>query len=175
MDWSAKAKGIRALVLDVDGVLTDGRIGYGCGSDEEIKLFHVRDGVGIAMLRQAGIKVGIITGRSCSANRRRASELKLDFVHEGQLRKSAALTLVCEQLGIVPAQCLYMGDDLIDVPPMRLSGLAVAVADAVAEAKAAASWVTQAPGGRGAVREVAEWLLKQQGSWERVVAERYGC
>ncbi len=175
MDWLAKAQDIRAVVLDVDGVLTDGRIGYGCGSDDEIKFFHVRDGVGVALLRQSGIKVGIITGRCCKANRRRAEELKLDFVVEGQLRKSDALLVLCEQLGLQPANCLYVGDDVIDIGPMRLAGIAVAVADAVAEAKAAASWVASAPGGRGAVREVAEWLLKAQGRWDQLIAERYGC
>ncbi len=174
MDWSAKAQDIRAVVLDVDGVLTDGRIGYGGGSDDEIKFFHVRDGVGIALLRQGGVKVGIITGRCSKANRRRAEELKLDFVFEGQLRKSDALLALCEQLGLQPAHCLYVGDDVIDIGPMRLAGVAVAVADAAAEAKAAASWVASASGGRGAVREVAEWLLKAQGRWDQLIAERYG-
>ena len=136
MDWSAKAQDIRAVVLDVDGVLTDGRIGYGGGSDDEIKFFHVRDGVGIALLRQSGVKVGIITGRCSKANRRRAEELKLDFVFEGQLRKSDALLALCEQLGLQPAHCLYVGDDVIDIGPMRLAGVAVAVGDAAAEAKA---------------------------------------
>jgi len=175
MDWLAKAQDIRAVVLDVDGVLTDGRIGYGCGSDDEIKFFHVRDGLGIALLRQVGIKVGIITGRCSKANRRRAEELKLDFVVEGQLRKSDALQALCAQLGLQPVHCLYVGDDVIDIGPMRLAGVSVAVADAVAEVRAVASWVASAPGGRGAVREVAEWLLKAQGSWDGLVAERYGC
>lgn len=174
MDWSAKALDIRAVVLDVDGVLTDGRIGYGCGSDEEIKFFHVRDGAGIALLRHSGIKVGIITGRRSKANRKRAEELKLDFIIEGELRKRDALLGLCEQLGLQPANCLYVGDDVVDLGPMRLAGVAVAVGDAAPEIKAVATWVTSAPGGRGAVREVAEWLLKARGRWEQLIVERYG-
>ncbi|NMA45957.1 MAG: HAD-IIIA family hydrolase [Lentisphaerae bacterium] len=174
MDWSTKAQEIRAVMLDVDGVLTDCRIGYGCGSDEEIKFFHIRDGVGIALLRHSGIKVGIITGRRCKANRKRAEELKMDFIMEGVVRKRDALLALCEQFGLQPANCLYVGDDLVDLGPMRLAGIAVAVGDAAPEIKAVATWVTSAPGGRGAVREVAEWLLKAQGRWDQLIVEIYG-
>jgi 3-deoxy-D-manno-octulosonate 8-phosphate phosphatase (KDO 8-P phosphatase) len=173
MDYSAKTQAIRAVVLDLDGVLTDGRIGYGGGSDDEIKYFHVRDGVGISLLRTAGFKVGIITGRSCKANRRRAEELKLDFVVEGERYKSDALLKICQQLEIQAENCLYVGDDLIDLGAMRLAGVAVAVADAVPETLAAATWVTTARGGHGAVREVAEWLLKAQGRWQELISQRY--
>ncbi len=162
---------IRAVILDVDGVLTDGRIGYGDGPDE-IKFFDVRDGLGVRLLQAAGLRVGLLSGRASPANRRRAAELRLDGVVEGESDKLTGLTRLVEQFGVAPAECCFVGDDLIDVPVLRRVGLAVAVADAAAEVRRAAHWVTERPGGRGAVREVAERLLKEAGRWQEV-SQRY--
>ncbi len=162
---------IRAVILDVDGVLTDGRFGY-AGGDAEIKFFHARDGHGIKLLRRAGFQVGILSGRASAANRRRAAELELDFLYEGEKDKQAAFKRLLTQLELGPENCLYMGDDLVDVPVFRAAGIAVAVADAVPEARAAADWCTKSPGGAGAVREMAEWLLRKTGKWS-AVTQRY--
>ncbi len=158
---------VRAVILDVDGVLTDGRIGYGAGPDE-IKFFDVKDGHGLKLLLRAGLKAGILSGRSSSANRRRAEELGLSFVYEGAKNKAEAFATLLREQELRAEECLYVGDDLIDLPVMRRCGVAVAVADAVAEVLEAASWVTRAHGGRGAVREVAEWILKGQNKWNDV-------
>ncbi|MBN2451374.1 MAG: HAD-IIIA family hydrolase [Lentisphaeria bacterium] len=173
MNLPGKASRIRIVVLDVDGVLTDARTGYGCG-EEEIKFFNVRDGLGIKLLQAAGLRVGILSGRSSAANRRRASELALDFVLETRDDKGAALERLLRELGAEGNACCYVGDDLIDLPAMRRAGLAVAVADAAEEVRARAHFTTRARGGEGAVREVAEWLLRQQGAWENVVARYVG-
>lgn len=162
---------IRAVILDVDGVLTDGRIGYGDGPDE-IKFFDVRDGLGVRLLQAAGLRVGLLSGRASPANRRRAAELRLEGVVEGESDKLTGLTRLAEQFGVAPTECCYVGDDLIDVPVLRRVGLAVAVADAAAEVRRVAHWVTERPGGRGAVREVAERLLKEAGRWQEV-SQRY--
>lgn len=162
---------IRAVILDVDGVLTDGRIGYGDGPDE-IKFFDVRDGLGVRLLQAAGLRVGLLSGRASPANRRRATELRLDGVVEGESDKLAGLTRLVGQFGVAPAECCFVGDDLIDVPVLRRVGLAVAVADAAPEVRRVAHWVTERPGGHGAVREVAERLLKQAGRWQEI-SQRY--
>lgn len=163
---------IRAVILDVDGVLTDGRIGYGGGSADEIKFFDVKDGHGIKLLLRAGLQVGILSGRVSKANATRAAELGLSFLVEGAKDKLAAFSTLLAERNLSAAECLYVGDDLIDLPVMRRCGLAAAVADAVPEVKAAAAWVTQAPGGRGAVREIADRLLKAQQKWDALV-QRY--
>lgn len=158
---------LRALVLDVDGVLTDGRIGYGA-DPHEVKFFDVRDGLGVKLLQAAGLKVAILSGRASPANRRRAEELGLDAVVEGAGDKVAGLDRLLRELGVTAAECAYLGDDLVDVPVMRRVGLAVAVADAADEVRAVAHRVLARPGGHGAVRELAEWLLRQNGRWQEV-------
>jgi len=167
MNTPAAIDRIRAVILDVDGVLTDGRIGY-AGDPDEIKFFDVRDGLGVKLLQAAGLKVGLLSGRASPANRRRAEELRLDGVVEGEADKIRGLTRLLEQFALEPAECCFVGDDLIDVPVLRRVGLGVAVADAAAEVRQAAHWVTDRPGGHGAVREVAERLLKQAGRWQEV-------
>ncbi len=162
-----KVDQIRVLILDIDGVLTDGRIGYGDGP-HEIKFFDVRDGLGIRLLQAAGLKVAALSGRRSLANRRRAEELGLDLLLEGEPDKVAGLGRALDQLGVQASECCYVGDDLVDVPVMRRVGLAVAVADAADEVRHIAHRVTARPGGRGAVREVAEWLLRQTGRWQEV-------
>jgi 3-deoxy-D-manno-octulosonate 8-phosphate phosphatase (KDO 8-P phosphatase) len=169
MSLHADVHTVTAVILDIDGVLTDGRIGYG-SDDNEIKFFDVKDGHGIKLLLRTGIKVGVFSGRSSAANQRRADELGLAFIYQGEKNKKEAFRRVLNEQGLTAEQVLYIGDDLVDLPVMRQAGIAVAVADAVTDAKAAADWITAAPGGRGAVREVAEWLLKQQGRWDEVTA-----
>jgi 3-deoxy-D-manno-octulosonate 8-phosphate phosphatase (KDO 8-P phosphatase) len=162
---------VELLVLDVDGVLTDGRVIY-AGADVEVKTFHVRDGSGLRLWREAGKRAGIISGRSSPAVTRRAAELGIDLVVQGAADKLAALRQILEVSGTRPEQVAAVGDDLPDLPVLRSVGLAVAVADACPEARDAAHHITQAPGGRGAVREVIEWILRCQGTWQRIV-QRY--
>ena len=164
---------IKLFIMDVDGVLTDGRIGYGCGSDDEVKFFDVKDGLGITLLHRCGIATAVLSGRKSLANMRRLNELKVTHVIEGCKDKASGIMELCKRLGITPMECLYIGDDLIDLPAMRLEGICVAVGDAVPEAKANATWVMEHNGGRGAVREAAERLLKHLGLWEMALEPYY--
>jgi len=172
MRLQTKACRIKAVVLDVDGVLTDARTGYG-PDEHEIKFFSVRDGLGVDLARQAGLLVGIISGRRSKANARRAEELKLDFAFQGERDKAAAFARLLAERGLTAEECLYIGDDLIDIPVMRRAGLAVAVADAAPELDLCSDFRTLAKGGAGAVRETLEWLLKEQGKWQDLVAKYF--
>jgi 3-deoxy-D-manno-octulosonate 8-phosphate phosphatase (KDO 8-P phosphatase) len=165
----ARCERIEFLLLDVDGVLTDGGIIY-ADDGTEVKTFHVRDGSGLALWRKAGKRAGIITGRRSRIVEVRAAELGIDPVVQGAADKLAAFRQVLAQTGFRPEQVAYVGDDLPDVPVLRHAGLGAAVADACAEARAAAHLVTGRPGGRGAVREVIEVVLGCQGHWQRLVA-----
>lgn len=171
-----RAAKVKALILDVDGVLTDGGLWYGPGG--EAKLFNVRDGHGIVMARLAGIKTAFLTGRSSEAMRRRAAELKIDQVREGVVRKGEALAELLSALGVTAEETCYAGDDLVDLPVLRKVGFPATVADAVPEVRAAAVFVTTAGGGHGAVRELVECILKAKGVWsgmvERHEQEQYG-
>ncbi len=160
-----RAKKIRLLLLDVDGVLTDGRLYFG-PAGEALKVFHVRDGHGIKMAQQAGIEVAFLSGRRSDAAFHRARDLGVTRYHEGLRDKVAVFQELLAALNLAPQEVAAVGDELVDLPLMAQVGLAVAVADAAPEAKAAAHWVTPAPGGRGAVREVTDLLLKAQGRWE---------
>lgn len=170
MEQLSASRKIKVVILDVDGVLTDGRIGYGNGSKHESKSFYVKDGLGIAMLRRYGLQVGILTGRICLANRQRCEELQMDFIKENSNPKLPAFQALLSELGVSAEECMYIGDDFVDWPVMRRVGISVAVADAVPELQEHATLTTLAGGGQGAVREAAEWLLKQQGKWEQVLA-----
>lgn len=154
-----RAAGIELAVFDVDGVLTDGRIILGAHGDE-LKSFHVRDGHGLVRLREAGIERAVITGRSSPVVERRMCELGIAHVFQGIRDKQACLSALLDRLGIAASATCYVGDDLPDLPAMRLVGLPIAVADACEDARAVALWVTQANGGRGAVREVCDLLLR---------------
>lgn len=156
---------ITTIILDVDGVLTDGRIGYRDNGDE-IKFFHVRDGAMIKMAMRAGLQVGILSGRKSKANETRAAELSMSFLVQGCKNKADGLRELLKERNLRPEECFYMGDDLIDIPPMRLCGLAFAPANARSEVKTFASLVTNANGGEGAVAEAIEIILKGQGKWE---------
>jgi 3-deoxy-D-manno-octulosonate 8-phosphate phosphatase (KDO 8-P phosphatase) len=160
---------IELLLLDVDGVLTDGRIVYSDGG-EELKAFHVRDGSGLKYWRQSGKRVAILSGRSSHAVNRRAAELAIDIVIQGANEKLAAFERILSDTGLSADQVCAIGDDLPDLPVLRQCGLAVAVADAVPELKVVAHHVTRNPGGSGAVREAIEWLMRGQRTWETAVA-----
>jgi 3-deoxy-D-manno-octulosonate 8-phosphate phosphatase (KDO 8-P phosphatase) len=149
---------IRLLVLDVDGVLTDGRLYFGARG-EALKAFHVRDGVGLKQLQRAGLIVAVISGRRSHMVAARCRELGVAHVLQGVADKLAALGRLCARLKLTPAACACVGDDLPDVPLMRAAALSFAVADAHRSARRAADVVTRLPGGRGAVREVCDHLL----------------
>ena len=165
---AGRAAAVELLVLDVDGVLTDGRITY-TADGVEVKSFHVRDGSGLVVWRKLGKRTAIITGRASQAVDMRAAELGISPVVQGAPDKAAALRQVLADAGLRPEQACGVGDDLPDLPVLRACGLAVAVADACPEARAAAHYVTRAAGGRGAVREVVEFILRAQGRWAEVV------
>ncbi len=160
---------IDLLVLDVDGVMTDGRIIL-TPAGEEIKAFHVRDGAGMKYWRRVGKKLAIITGRGSPAVTVRANDIGVDAYHLNALNKLPAFEEVLKSLNVSPARTAVMGDDLPDLPLLQRCGFPVAVADAVDEVKAAAAYVTRQPGGAGAVREVIELILKQSGLWKEVMA-----
>ncbi len=159
---------VTALLLDVDGVLTDGRITY-TSDGEEIKSFHVRDGEGIARWLAAGHAAALVSGRDSPALRRRADELGIRHVAAGVQDKREAVALMREALGRPVSACAYVGDDLPDLAAMQEVGLSLTVADAVAEVKDAAEGVTHSLGGQGAVREIVEVILRAQGRWDQVV------
>lgn len=155
------------LLLDVDGVLTDGGIilidGHG-----ESKRFDVQDGMGVNLARAAGLRVGIVTSRTSEIVERRAQELNIDDVLQGVRHKPDVLDLMHRKHGLDPSQIAFIGDDLQDVGLMRLVGIPIAVQNAVPKAKECSVYVTKAPGGHGAVREAVEWLLELKGTKEEV-------
>ena len=157
---------IRLLVLDVDGVLTDGRLRYG-PEGELIKVFHVRDGYGIRALAAAGVQIAVISGRSSTAVARRCLDLGLSEVQQGIADKAGAFSALIARLGLQARDCACIGDDTLDVKMMRQVGLAIAVADAHADARRAAHRRTRLPGGAGAVREVCDWLLAARAKAQR--------
>lgn len=162
---------IRLLLLDVDGVMTDGRIIYD-DQGGETKAFDVKDGHGIKLLQRAGIRVGIITGRQSAVVDRRAMELGIELVYQGAKDKLAPYREILQKTGLDDEQVAYVGDDLPDLPILRRVGFAATVADAVDEVKPYAHYVTRRAGGCGAVREICDLLLKESGRWENV-ATRY--
>lgn len=154
----AVLRAVRAVIVDVDGVLTDGGIVY-TESGDELKRFSVRDGQGLVLLHEAGVLTAIVTARQSTIVVRRARELKIAEVHQGVSDKAATVREVLARHGIAPAQACYVGDDVGDLGPLKLVGLPVAVADAVPAVRRAARYVTRAPGGHGAVREVCDLIL----------------
>lgn len=158
---------IELLVLDVDGVWTDG----GCfiGAREELKRFNSRDDTGIKYLQRNGVKVAVITGRRSESVERHCADLGIEEVHQRALKKLPVLEGMVERLGLRNDQIAVLGDDLLDLPMMRRARLGIAVADAVEDVRRHADWVTNARGGHGAVREVVEAILKAKGLWAEVV------
>jgi 3-deoxy-D-manno-octulosonate 8-phosphate phosphatase (KDO 8-P phosphatase) len=163
-----RARRIKLLLMDCDGVLTDGRLWLTPDGDEQ-KTFHTRDGQGISLFQRAGLPTGIISGRSSSAVERRIRDLKMPYLHQDAKDKIKALEEIVAEAGVTAADCAYIGDDLADIPVMRRVALAAAVADAAEETKQAAHYVTACRGGHGAVREVTDLILKAQGRWEELM------
>ena len=163
----ARARKIRLLVMDVDGVLTDGQMILSERGDE-LKAFHSHDGVAVALAKRAGIKTAMITGESSPIAEARGAKLGVDAVVLGARRKGETVEALCAEQGVAADAVAYIGDDLLDIPAMQRAGLALAVADATAPVKAAAHVVTRARGGHGAARETVELILRAQGSWHAV-------
>lgn len=159
--------------MDCDGVLTDGRI-WVLENGEDQKAFNTRDGLGLEIFHRAGLKSGVISGRVSSALSRRAEKLGMSYVRQGRVEKEQAFAEILADAGVTNAEVAFAGDDLNDIPLMRQSGLALAVADAVTETRAAAHYVTEARGGHGAVREMIELILKAQGRWDDLVRHYLG-
>jgi len=167
-----RAKKIRLLLMDVDGTMTPG---YVClqtfpdGSVAEMKMFNAHDGAGIKLAGIMNIRTGLITGRDSPATTRRAREAGMDFVAQGQPKKTQSYEDILARAEVTDAEVAYVGDDLPDLPLLTRVGLAVAVADAVVEVRRAAHYVTHARGGEGAIREVVELILKSQGKWKKAI------
>jgi 3-deoxy-D-manno-octulosonate 8-phosphate phosphatase (KDO 8-P phosphatase) len=166
-----RARKTRLLIMDVDGVLTDGRI-IQDGHGHELKVFDVKDGHGIVMAHRAKLRTALISGRESETITRRAEELGIELVFQKIWNKLEVYEKILVDTELTHDEVAYIGDDLIDIPLLRRVGLAVAVADAVDEVKAAAHLITQRPGGQGAVREVIELILRAQGHWDSLI-ERY--
>jgi len=164
IELERRAGRIKLLLMDCDGVLTDGRITL-LDDGDELKSFHTRDGHGLVLLHRAGLRSGIISGRTAKAVERRARDLGVSFVYQGILDKIATFDELTSRESLDDAEIAYIGDDVTDIPLMNRVGLAVAVADAVAETRAASHYTTELTGGFGAVREVCELILKVQGHW----------
>ena len=185
----ARARRIKLLLFDVDGVLTDGKLffvpeksqpsslptpGHSAHSQIEVKGFHAHDGASISLARLGGIKTGLITKRSSDTVALRARDLKLEFVYQGVNDKRTCFDKVVKEAGLKPDEAAFVGDDVIDLPAMRAGGLAIAVKNARAEVKKEAHFVTPHAGGDGALRDAVEFILKAQGKWKRVVEEYIG-
>jgi 3-deoxy-D-manno-octulosonate 8-phosphate phosphatase (KDO 8-P phosphatase) len=168
--FRSRLKRVKLFLCDVDGVLTDGSVFIGAAG--EFKSFNIQDGFGLVLLRRAGLKIGWVSARPSAATKSRARELKINFLiqQKDRYRKVAAVEKLLAREKLSWDEVCFVGDDIVDLGPLQRAGVAVAVANAVREAKAAAHRVTRAAGGRGAVREVVEMILKAQGKWDSIVA-----
>lgn len=171
-DLNARLARVKLFLCDVDGVLTDGTVLIGTGG--EVKRFHIQDGLGLRFLQGAGIKVGWISRRFSDATQLRARELKVDFLSQEPAAKVPAAKKILAETGLSFEDICYVGDDVVDLGLLKKAGVAVAVANAIAEVKAVAHYVTQNSGGQGAIREVVELILKSQNKWAEVV-ERHSA
>ncbi|MEX2354066.1 MAG: HAD-IIIA family hydrolase [Gammaproteobacteria bacterium] len=165
-----KLASVKLAVFDVDGVMTDGGLVF-TESDEELKLFHVHDGLGLVMLKRSGCEVAVISSRSSKIVARRMAELGITHVYQGQHNKCAALMLILNELNLDKTEAVYTGDDLVDIPAMKEVGTGIAVANARPLVKEQADWTTETPGGAGAVREVCELILRAQGKLDGIFNE----
>ncbi len=166
----ARARGIRLLVLDVDGVLTDGRLYYGA-KGAELKAFHIHDGLGLKMLRASGVEVAMVTGRTSRAVELRAENLGVPYVFQGVADKLAVFEQLLAQLAVSATAAAAIGDDLPDLPVLRRCGFAACVPEASAAVRSHAHYITDRRGGTGAVREVCELLMMAQGTLEAAMQE----
>ncbi|MCB1757633.1 MAG: 3-deoxy-manno-octulosonate-8-phosphatase KdsC [Gammaproteobacteria bacterium] len=172
-DLIKRAEKIRLVIFDVDGVLTDGGL-YRGDDGQETKRFHSRDGLGMSLLRDSGVDIAFITGRTSNVVEHRAAELKIQHVYQGKREKLPAFEALCEELGIRHDEVAYMGDDLIDLSVLVRVGLALTVSDAHPEVIKRAHWVSHYPGGKGAAREACEMILQYQGRWDAILAKYLG-
>jgi 3-deoxy-D-manno-octulosonate 8-phosphate phosphatase (KDO 8-P phosphatase) len=186
----ARARKIKLLLFDVDGVLTDGKLFFlpeksrpsslqepaqqSAHGQIEVKGFHAHDGVAVSLARLGGLKTGLITKRVSETVALRARDLKLEYIRQGVKDKRASFDEVVRQAGLKPEEAAFAGDDVVDLPAMRVSGLAIAVKNARAEVKREADYVTPHAGGDGALRDAVEFILKAQGKWKRVVEDYVG-
>jgi 3-deoxy-D-manno-octulosonate 8-phosphate phosphatase (KDO 8-P phosphatase) len=171
MDLTDACRRVELILSDVDGVLTDGGIWYN-NQGVELKAFHIRDGLGIKLWQRAGFRFGVLTARTSHIVKLRAGELGIDIVRQGFEDKLPAAQEIIRDCRLTPEQVCYIGDDLTDLPVIRAVGLGAAVADAAAEVRAAAVYTTQLSGGRGAVRELIETILKAKSRWDDAI-QRY--
>jgi len=167
-DIIEKAKKLKLLILDVDGVLTDGRLFFD-DKGKEYKCFHARDGHGIKLLRQTGVEVAVISGRKSNSVALRMKTLGVEYVYQGHENKIAAFNEIIQSLSIQPEQAAHVGDDLLDLPIMKRVGLSIAVNDANEPVKKYADWCTKTPGGQGAVREICDFIMQSQGTFEGIL------
>jgi 3-deoxy-D-manno-octulosonate 8-phosphate phosphatase (KDO 8-P phosphatase) len=163
-----KAKKLKLLILDVDGVLTDGKLFFD-NEGNEYKSFHARDGHGIKLLQQTGVEVAVISGRKSNSVALRMKNLGIEHVYQGHENKRAAFNEIIGKTGVMPEQAAHVGDDLLDLPIMTRVGLAIAVADANFAVKQRADWCTTLPGGHGAVREVCDFIMQAQGHFDDIL------
>jgi len=166
----AKAKRIKLILMDADGVLSEGQVTYGDGN-LELKSFDVRDGAGIELARMAGIKTGVISGRESAALYRRAKELGIEEIHQSVINKAEVYKKILEKYSLWDEDVAYIGDDILDLPILLQVGLSAAVADAHPEVKKRVNLVTPSPGGRGAVRELVELILRAQKKWKGLLKQ----
>jgi len=165
-----KAARLRLLLFDVDGVLTDGTIVVHADGSES-KRFHIRDGAGIVWAQRAGLLVGLISARTSTATAQRAAQLAIRIVEQGAASKLGTYQRIVADQGLADDQVAFMGDDLLDLPVLAQAGVSAAPADAAPEVRARVDWVSSVAGGRGAVREFVEFVLRAQGAWDGIVAE----
>lgn len=166
---AARAADVKLFLCDVDGVLTDASVFI--GQNSEIKRFNIQDGLGLRLLQKTGIRVGWISNRASVATTARAQELQVDFLFQGKGSKREAVEAILQKAGCDWDDICYLGDDVVDLAPLKRAGLSVAVANAIPEAKALAHYTTQAEGGHGAVREVVELILIAQKKWAALIKE----
>ncbi|MDP9038249.1 MAG: HAD hydrolase family protein [Acidobacteriota bacterium] len=178
-DAQARARRVKVLIFDVDGVLTDGKLYFlpqtgpdGKASGVEFKGFTAHDGLGITLARLGGLRVGLITKRESATVAIRARDLKLEFVYQGQAHKLKAAEEICATAGVTLEELAYVGDDVVDLPVMRVCGLSIATANARPQVKAAAHYVTPLPGGEGAGRDAIDFILTAQGTLDEAI-ERF--
>ena len=167
-DIIEKVKQLKLLILDVDGVLTDGRLFFD-HNGEEYKCFHARDGHGIKLLRQTGVEVAVISGRKSNSVTLRMKSLGVEHVYQGHENKIAALAEIMQKTALKPEQVAHIGDDLLDLPVMTRVGLSIAVNDANEAVKEYADWCTKTAGGQGAVREVCDFIMQSQGTFNTLL------
>lgn len=163
-----KVKKLKLLILDVDGVLTDGRLFFD-HNGEEYKCFHARDGHGIKLLRETGVEVAVISGRKSNSVALRMKSLGVEYVYQGHENKIAALAEIMQKTSLNPDQVAHIGDDLLDLPVMTRVGLSIAVNDANDAVKDYADWCTKTAGGQGAVREVCDFIMQTQGTFDKIL------